>query len=74
MDAYNFVVENIGKAFSTMSEFEVLPGVSVLVFSVLLLILHTLFDILWFGAKSYTRHELNASFRDANKERKKGSN
>ena len=53
MSSLEFIISNVGEAFSIMSDFEVLPGVSLLTFCIVLLVLHTLFDILWFGAKSF---------------------
>lgn len=53
MEAINFVVAQIGKAFGIMSQYEVMPGISLLTFSIILLLIHTLFDIFWFGQKSY---------------------
>ena len=58
MEAINFVVAQIGKAFGVMSQYEVMPGISLLTFSVILLVIHTLFDIFWFGTKSYERASL----------------
>lgn len=53
METINFIISNISDAFTIMSEFEVLPGLSLLTFCIILLVLHTLFDIFWFGAKSF---------------------
>lgn len=53
MSSLEFIISNVGEAFSIMSDFEVLPGVSLLTFCIVLFVLHTLFDILWFGAKSF---------------------
>lgn len=73
MQVINFIILNIGKAFVLMSDFEVLPGISLLKFSVFLLVQHTLFDIFWFGAKSFARFETSAQFASMRKERNKGS-
>lgn len=53
METINFIISNISDAFTIMSEFEVLPGLSLLTFCIILLVLHTLFDIFWFGTKSF---------------------
>lgn len=55
----NFIASNIGKAFSVMAEFEVIPGMSLLAFLIILLVLHTIFDIFWFGAKSFERSDIS---------------
>lgn len=57
MEVLNFIISNIGDAFEVMSDFEVLPGISLLLFCIILLVLHTLFDIFWFGVKSFTRSD-----------------
>lgn len=73
MQTINFIILNIGKAFVLMSDFEVLPGISLLQFSVFLLVQHTLFDIFWFGAKSYARGETAAQFAVMRKEQNKAN-
>lgn len=57
MNAVNFIISNIGEAFSLMSDFEVLPGISLLAFCIAILVIHTLFDIFWFGAKSFMKSD-----------------
>lgn len=57
LDFINFLVENIGKAFSVMQSFEVLPGISLLTFLVIFFILHIIMDILWFGKKTIERSD-----------------
>ena len=53
MDVINFIISNVGEAFTVMNQFEVLPGVSLTTFLLILLILNVLFDVFWFGAKSF---------------------
>lgn len=53
MEVFTFIIKGIGKAFGVMHDYVFLPGLSILSFSVILLLLHTLFDIFWFGQKSY---------------------
>lgn len=53
MEVITFIVTGIGKAFDVMSDYVFLPGLSILSFSLILLLFHTLFDIFWFGQKSY---------------------
>lgn len=67
MDYIDIIISNVGKAFEVMINFEVLPGVSLLVFCIVLFVLHILFDIFWFGAKSFMSSD--AHFM-ANKTRK----
>lgn len=53
MEVITFIVTGFGKAFDIMSDFVFLPGLSILSFLLILLLFHTLFDIFWFGQKSY---------------------
>lgn len=53
MEVITFIIQGIGKAFDVMSDYVILPGLSVLGLSLILLLFHTLFDIFWFGMKSY---------------------
>lgn len=57
IDFINFLVENIGQAFSVMQSFEVLPGISLLTFLVIFFILHIIMDILWFGKKTIEKQD-----------------
>lgn len=57
LDFINFLVENIGQAFSVMQSFEVLPGISLLTFLVIFFILHIIMDILWFGKKTIEKND-----------------
>lgn len=59
MEIINFIISNISDAFTIMSEFYVLPGLSLLTFCIILLILNTLFDIFWFGAKSFMSSDIH---------------
>lgn len=59
MEVIHYIIDNVHEAFNIMSEFEVLPGVSLLIFCIILLVLHTLFDILWFGTKSFMSSDIH---------------
>lgn len=60
MEYISFIMENVSDAFSYMSQFEILPGFSLLTFFIILFVLDILFDIFWIGAKSYMRGEANS--------------
>lgn len=53
MEVIKFIIQGMGKAFGVMSDYVIIPGLSLLGFSLILLLFHVLFDIFWFGAKSY---------------------
>ena len=65
-DYINFIFENIGKAFSVMQSFYVLPGINLLGFLVIFFILHILVDILWFGRKT-----IESNDKEITKEKRK---
>ena len=60
MEVFTFIFSNISVAFSEMSDFEILPGLSLLTFCIIFFVLDILFDIFWIGAKSYMRGEANS--------------
>lgn len=69
-DVFNWFVNQIKEAFNIMSGFYVLPGVNLLMFSVGILVLHTLFDLFWFNATAQYRYELNQDIKRLDKQRR----
>ena len=50
--AYQIIFSSIGKAFSTMANWEIMPGVSLLAFFIALIVLHLILRIIWIDARS----------------------
>ena len=51
-EAFSILLDSLGRAFGMMQQFEVLPGVSLLSFSIALIILNTLISIVWISHKN----------------------
>lgn len=56
-EAFTILLDSLGRAFSTMAAFEVLPGVSLLSFFIALLIMHTIVSIVWIRSKNNNKKE-----------------
>lgn len=69
--ALNMVIQNIGQAFTTMSNFEVFPGLSLLNFLLVLLLLNVLIT-LFAHFVSMTRYESPHHLRRERRPKEKG--